>query len=57
MLLSPSLDDGGSSSTSFRGDSEDEDWHLPVGDEDEDVGELAAEAEEFMDNTKMHRTM
>ncbi len=43
-----------SSSTSYKDDSEDDDWCVPAGDQ-EDVTELVSEANTFMTNKKMHR--
>ena len=55
FALHSSLPPGGSSSTSFRGDSEDNDWSPPP-DSGEDLSELVSEATSFMKNKKMQRT-
>ena len=42
--------------SSSYGDSEDSDWSPGVKDDSENVGELVAEAKDFMSNKKMRRT-
>ena len=52
-------DDGANSSTSSGGDDSDEDWQHPGGgggeESEEDIQELAKEANEFVSNPKLHR--
>ena len=53
MYVFPAGGGDSSSSTSFKGSSEDDDW-CPAPKDEEDLGELVSEANDFLSNKKMH---